>query len=62
MVKQAGVSLLHAVQMMTATPARIINARRIGRIAAGMDADLVVFDDNIAVKAVVAQGSIQHVI
>jgi N-acetylglucosamine-6-phosphate deacetylase len=41
--------------MMTETPARILGLSR-GRIAEGMDADLVVFDDAITVSAVFVGG------
>lgn len=52
MVK-AGVSLHDSVSMMTATPARIMGIEnRVGAISAGMDADIVVFDNDINIKRV----------
>lgn len=59
MVQQAGVPLLHAVQMMTSTPARICKVdRNKGTLTAGKDADLVIFDDNIQVKATIINGHV----
>ena len=61
MHKDAGVPLPDAVKMVTATPARIIGiGRRKGTIAVGMDCDLVVFDDDINVKAVFSGGALRH--
>ena len=51
----AGCTLEAAVSMASAVPARILGLPK-GRLEAGMDADLVVFDDSIAVKAVITQG------
>ncbi len=59
MVQQAGVPLLHAVQMMTATPARICKVDRTkGSLTIGKDADVVIFDDNIQVKTTLINGRI----
>jgi N-acetylglucosamine-6-phosphate deacetylase len=59
MIKQAGVPLLHAVQMMTITPAQISKVdHRIGTLAPGKDADLVIFDDDINIKATIINGNI----
>lgn len=55
-VKEAGISLLDAIKMMTLTPARIMGLTNKGRIAVGMDADLVVFDEDIRVQMVFAKG------
>ena len=55
-VKEAGIPLADAVRMITATPARIMGLAQKGSIAPGMDADLVVFDEEIAVKKVFAKG------
>lgn len=50
MVREAEVSLADAVRMASGTPARImgIDGRK-GMIRAGMDADLIVFDDDMEV-------------
>lgn len=57
MYKLAGVSLPDAVRMMTANPAKVlgINGSK-GMIAKGMDADLVVFDEDINISAVYVGG------
>ena len=57
MYKLAGVSLPDAVCMMTANPAKVlgINGSK-GAIAKGMDADLVVFDEDINISAVYVGG------
>jgi len=55
-IKEAGIPLTDAVRMMTATPARIMGLSQKGSIARGMDADLVVFDEEIQVKQVFAKG------
>ncbi|MBK1442382.1 N-acetylglucosamine-6-phosphate deacetylase [Parapedobacter sp. ISTM3] len=58
MVHLAGVPLAEAVQMMTATPARILGIQdRKGTLAIGMDADLAVFDDRINIAATWVNGS-----
>jgi N-acetylglucosamine-6-phosphate deacetylase len=53
----AEVSLIDAIRMITATPARILKMDdRIGSIAKGMHADLVIFNDLIEVQAVMLKG------
>ncbi len=54
-VKDANIPLLSAVKMITETPARILGAN-IGKLEAGAAADLVVFDDEIQIQAVFANG------
>jgi N-acetylglucosamine-6-phosphate deacetylase len=57
MVKMADVPLTDAVRMMTSTPARIIGVDgRKGTLAAGMDADIVIFDENIDIKLAMVEG------
>lgn len=57
MVKIAGLPVWQAVQMMTATPARITGlGDKKGAIKLGYDADLVIFDDDIDVKASFIKG------
>ena len=56
-VKEAGISLTDAVKMITETPAKIMGLSNKGSLKKGMDADIVVFDDNIEVKKVFARGA-----
>lgn len=61
MVCNADVPLTDAVRMITATPARIIGLElRKGTIAQGMDADFVLFDENINVKMTVVDGRVVY--
>ena len=55
-VQEAGIPLLDAIRMITLTPAAIMQLAQKGRIAQGMDADLVVFDENMQIEAVFAKG------
>lgn len=55
-VKEAEIPLLEAVKMITETPAEIMKLTSKGRIAPGMDADIVVFDDDVNVRNVFARG------
>jgi N-acetylglucosamine-6-phosphate deacetylase len=57
MIQQAGVPLLHAVQMMTSTPARICKVDRTkGTLTIGKDADVIVFDEQISVLTTIVNG------
>ena len=57
MYKQAGIPLSEAVTMMTVNPAREIGiGDRKGKLEIGMDADLVLFDEDIGVKSVYIGG------
>lgn len=59
MVQLAGVPLLHAVQMMTSTPAQICKVDRSkGTLTVGKDADVVIFDEKIQVKTTIINGRI----
>jgi N-acetylglucosamine-6-phosphate deacetylase len=55
-VQEAGIPLPEAVKMITATPARIMHLTDKGHIARGMDADLVILDDDVRVCDVFARG------
>lgn len=57
-VTEAHIPLIDVIKMITITPARIMKLKNKGSIACGMDADFVVFDDNISIKAVFARGEI----
>lgn len=61
MIDFAGVSLCDAIKMATKTPANIINlSDRKGEIKTGMDADIILFDDNIKVLMTMVQGKIVY--
>ncbi len=58
-MKLAGVSLCDAVTMMTLTPAEIIGVDdRKGSLVKGKDADIVIFDENVDVKATIVGGRV----
>jgi N-acetylglucosamine-6-phosphate deacetylase len=56
MVEFGGCTLLEALTMVSATPARILGLERKGRIAVGCDADLVMLDEGIHVRQTWARG------
>jgi N-acetylglucosamine-6-phosphate deacetylase len=61
MVRDAGVRLEEAVQMMTSTPARIIGfAGSKGSLASGMDADIVIFDEDVRVSMTMVGGRVVY--
>lgn len=55
-VKKAGISLKSAVKMITEVPARIMGLETKGKLCAGFDADIVIFDDDINIKSVFVNG------
>ena len=61
MTNVAGVSLLDSIRMITGNPARMlgINQRK-GTLAVGKDADLVIFDEQIAIQATIIKGNIVY--
>ena len=60
MVRLAEVPLREAVRMMTLTPAAIMGFKSKGALAEGMDADIILFDDDINVKTVLVGGRIMR--
>jgi N-acetylglucosamine-6-phosphate deacetylase len=57
MTETAGVSLVDAVKMMTATPARILHlGRQIGSLKKRMDADIVIFNQDIEINRTISKG------
>ncbi|QEK50850.1 N-acetylglucosamine-6-phosphate deacetylase [Pedobacter aquae] len=61
MINIAEIPLLDAITMITATPARIMGIQKQkGSIEIGKDADLVVFDDEINIKATIVKGTILY--
>jgi N-acetylglucosamine-6-phosphate deacetylase len=61
MVQLADVPLVDAVKMITATPAAIMGVSdRKGSLAAGKDADLVIFDDAIRINTTMIKGKVVY--
>lgn len=59
MIQLAGVPLLHAIQMITSTPAQICKIdHRKGTLTPGKDADIVIFDEQISIQATIINGQI----
>lgn len=59
MIQMADVSMLEAVRMMSMTPAKIMNiAHKKGSLAAGKDADIVIFNDDIQIQTTMVNGHI----
>ena len=61
MVQIAGCSITDAVRMITENPARIMGiSDRKGSLKAGMDADVVIFDEDINVRNTIIEGKIVY--
>lgn len=59
MIGLAGISLPDAVRMMTHVPARIMRiGHRKGSLIPGMDADIVIFDDDIRIQKTISMGRV----
>lgn len=59
LVRDAGIPLVDAIRMMTATPARILGVdRSIGTLVTGKDADIVCFDEHINIKMTMVKGEV----
>lgn len=59
MIKLADVPLHEAVKMMTFNPAKVMGIEKTkGSITIGKDADIVIFNNNIDIKAVIVGGKI----
>jgi N-acetylglucosamine-6-phosphate deacetylase len=57
MVREVGAPVWEAVRMATETPARAMDWKDKGRLAEGMDADLVVLSPELQVRRVFIRGS-----
>lgn len=55
-VQAEGIPLDTALRVITANPARILKLKTKGRLAPGMDADLVLLDADLQVRTVIAKG------
>jgi N-acetylglucosamine-6-phosphate deacetylase len=61
MMALADVSLLDAVKMASATPAKILNIHdRKGELVKGKDADVVIFDEDINVETTIVKGNVVY--
>jgi N-acetylglucosamine-6-phosphate deacetylase len=61
MIELADVPLIDAVKMMSLTPARIINMDKSkGSLAAGKDADVVIFDGDINIDTTIVNGHVVY--
>jgi N-acetylglucosamine-6-phosphate deacetylase len=56
---ELGASLEQAVAAATSTPARVIDALDIGRLAVGLPADLVILNDRIEIERVLVGGEVR---
>ena len=54
--KEVGLPLTEAIKMMSSTPARIMGLNK-GAIEKGLDADIVIFDDDINVQKIFVMGN-----
>lgn len=59
-IEQTECSLVHALIMASATPARVLGLENKGRIAPGCDADLVMLDESLHVQQTIAGGKIVY--
>ncbi|WP_226678927.1 beta-aspartyl-peptidase [Mesobacillus jeotgali] len=53
-----GIPLETAIRVITANPAAILKLKQKGRIETGLDADLVLLDENLEIDTVIAMGSV----
>jgi N-acetylglucosamine-6-phosphate deacetylase len=61
MVFMADVPLIDAIKMITTTPARILGiSDKKGALAAGKDADIVLFDSSIEIEMTIIKGRVVY--
>lgn len=61
MIQLADVSLLDAVKMASATPAKILNIHQTkGELVKGKDADVVIFDEDINIQTTIVKGNVVY--
>lgn len=60
LVKSAGIDIAEAVKMITRNPADVMGLGTKGILEKGCDADIVIFDDDIRIKQVIAGGRTHH--
>ena len=56
LTSEAGIPICEAVKMVSENPAKMMGLNEKGRLADGMDADIVVFDNNVNIRAVFVGG------
>jgi N-acetylglucosamine-6-phosphate deacetylase len=59
-VQRFGKSLVEASIMCSRTPARVLGETNKGYLAAGMDADIIILDNNLELKATIVGGSVLY--
>lgn len=61
MWKEAGINLVDVIKMMCTTPARIAGVSHSkGSLAAGMDADIAIFDETVTIQQVIKAGKVAY--
>ena len=61
MMTMADAPLIDAIKMITGTPARILGiSHKKGSLAAGKDADIVIFDDDINIETTIIKGRVVY--
>lgn len=56
LTKEAQIPLTEAIKLITVNPAKMMGLDRKGELLAGLDADMVIFDSDVNVKAVFVSG------
>lgn len=59
-INMAGVSVQDAVMMASTTPAKIVGLSRKGQLKPDYDADIVIFDEDINIKATIIGGELKY--
>jgi N-acetylglucosamine-6-phosphate deacetylase len=59
-VQRFGRSIVEASILCSRTPARVLGLKSKGYLAAGMDADIIILDSDLALKATLAGGEVLH--
>lgn len=57
LVKDVGASVEESVNMITKVPAKLLGLNK-GKLNKGLDADIIVFDDDIKMKKIIVMGNI----
>ncbi|MBX4341088.1 amidohydrolase family protein, partial [Mycobacterium tuberculosis] len=57
-VQTEGVPLHEALQTITSNPARVLKLKQKGRLQEGLDADLVMLNEDLSIDSVIANGQV----